>query len=102
MIFSQLESKQTEVWGMHQQGGPRHKKSAFSLLELLVVVAVIGLMMALLVPAVAGFIDSTGEIGAVPEPEAIITATVLLAGIGIYWLRRRRASQTGGQVWQEK
>jgi fibronectin-binding autotransporter adhesin len=49
-----------------------------------------------------GFIDSTGEIGAVPEPEAIIRATVLLAGIGIYWLRRRRASQTGGQVWQEK
>ena len=65
MIFSQLKSKQTEVWGMHQQGCPRHKKSAFSLLELLVVVAVIGLMMALLVPAVAGFSSTSGRKGAV-------------------------------------
>jgi len=48
-----------------------------------------------------GFIDSTGEIGAVPEPEAIITATVLLAGIGVYWLRRRRANAAALRAWDE-
>ncbi len=30
-----------------------------------------------------------GEIGPVPEPEAIVTAVILLLGFGIYWVRRQ-------------
>jgi len=34
-----------------------------------------------------------GEIGAVPEPETIVTAMVLLVGSGLLWLRRRMVSK---------
>lgn len=37
------------------------------------------------------WINSYGEIGAVPEPEAIVTAVVLLLGSGFVWVRRRMA-----------
>lgn len=40
------------------------------------------------------WINSHGEIGAVPEPEAIVTAVVLLVGSGVVWVRRRMAKKT--------
>ena len=40
----------------------------------------------------SGWINSSGEIGAVPEPQAIVTAAALLLGMGFYYLRRRKTS----------
>jgi hypothetical protein len=40
-----------------------------------------------------GFIRSTGEIAAVPEPETYATALLLLLGLGLYFRRQKKSAR---------